>query len=201
MRESWSCIPAPFFRGAVLRRHPRTVILSREDGEGSPVTYFEILRFAQDDGGRASRIGKAGRRLPEPKAIVLSTAHRKKVSKSCGSNLECGGHAAALGAPRSSRLALAISGHFLPGRCTYHGKHAPYRTNSYSLCRVATRRRRWCRRGPRQAWRDPAALSRGVGAHLRLPDDLVHLPDVRDPFELRGRFLPSAAVHGAPERL
>jgi hypothetical protein len=40
------------------------VILSREDGEGSRVAYFEILRFAQDDGGRASRIGNAGRRLP-----------------------------------------------------------------------------------------------------------------------------------------
>src|SRR5581483_11696998 len=27
----------------------RGVILSREDGEGSPVTQLEILRFAQDD--------------------------------------------------------------------------------------------------------------------------------------------------------
>jgi hypothetical protein len=33
-----------------VQRHPRTVILSREDGEGSQNTYFEILRFAQDDG-------------------------------------------------------------------------------------------------------------------------------------------------------
>jgi len=27
----------------------RSVILSREDGEGSPVTQLEILRSAQDD--------------------------------------------------------------------------------------------------------------------------------------------------------
>jgi hypothetical protein len=32
---------------ASVKRHPRSVILSREDGEGSRVTYFEILRFAQ----------------------------------------------------------------------------------------------------------------------------------------------------------
>jgi hypothetical protein len=35
---------------AEQRRETNTVILSRGDGEGSQVTYFEILRFAQDDG-------------------------------------------------------------------------------------------------------------------------------------------------------
>jgi len=37
-----------------------TVILSRSDGEGSQAAtpvHFEILRFAQDDGGHASQRG------------------------------------------------------------------------------------------------------------------------------------------------
>jgi hypothetical protein len=33
--------------------HGPSVILSREDGEGSPVAHLEILRFAQDDGEAA----------------------------------------------------------------------------------------------------------------------------------------------------
>jgi hypothetical protein len=37
----------------MIREYEAHVILSREDGEGSPNAkplYFEILRFAQDDG-------------------------------------------------------------------------------------------------------------------------------------------------------
>src|SRR5207302_8582810 len=50
---------------AELRRRSHAVILSRGDGEGSQLTYFEILRCAQDDGAVATW----GRRDGAPPAV------------------------------------------------------------------------------------------------------------------------------------